>query len=430
MATAEPGAGCGAEADAVAVAEGESKAVAKGVAEADAEGGALTVRGEGVDREVVFSREELEKMSIERHTYSVINNFPTERLEYTTGVPLRAILELAGLNDSAKLLTFISADGYQRTFTVAELFAPRYFFPVEGDKKAVPAIVSLQGSDSGFDALETINLRLIMGQRARSEQNNPWFVRDLSAIEVSSDAPGSWPAVTFNRTVGPDGVVLELRHPSFDSVKIYYTTDGSAPTVESKMYNISATRFQPQLNQPLLISRTTVVRAIAIGPGLEDSAVASLTIPMETAMFDDLAGYGWASEAIGELAEKGIVNGVGNNKFDPGGNLSRAMFVTMLGRAFNAGAPPVSDRRFGDVEYDSWYGSFVEWAVDEGYVLGYEDGTFRPGAYLLVEHMLLIAERAGLEGAPEGIDAGARRTATRAEAAVIIHALMLSATSD
>jgi len=420
MATAEPGAGCGAEAVAECGAEAD--------ADADAEGGALTIRGDGVGREVVFSREELEKMSIERHTYSVINNFPTERLEYTAGVPLRAILELVGLKDSAKLLTFISTDGFQRTFTVNELFAPRYFFPAGGDKKAVPVIVSLQGSDSGFDGLETINLRLIMGQRARSEQNNPWFVRDLSTIEVSSDAPGSWPAVTFNRTVGQDGVLLEMRHPSIDSVKIYFTTDGSAPTVESNMYNISATRFQPQLNQPLQISRTTVVRAIAIGPGLEDSAVTSLTIPMETAMFDDLTGYGWASEAIGELAEKGIVNGVGNHKFDPGGNLSRAMFVTMLGRALNAGAPPVSDRRFGDVAYDSWYGSYVEWAVEEGFVLGYEDGTFRPGAYLLVEHMLLIAQRAGLDGAPEGIDTEARRTATRAEAAVIIHALMRCST--
>jgi len=146
-------------------------------------------------------------------------------------------------------------------------------------------------------------------------------------------------------------------------------------------------------------------------------------------MFDDLTGFGWAREAIEELAKSEIVNGVGNNRFDPSGNLTRAMFVTMLGRALNpdADAPPGEDRRFPDVNYDSWYGMHVEWAVETGIVRGHADGTFRPNDNVTVEHMLLMAERAGLsDGAANfsGPPGDASRQASRAEAAVTVFSLM------
>jgi len=395
---------------------------------ARAEGETLTISGDGVAGELVFIRDELEKMSVEKHIYSVVNNFPTERVDYAAGVPLLALLELAGLKDTARTMTFTSTDGYSRTFTVKELLEPRYYFPAEGEKTAVPAMICLDVGSSGFEDLETTNLRLIMGQRAPGEQNNPWFVRFLSTIEVSTEEPEKWPAVTFHRTVGSDGVTLQLQHANLESVKIYYTTDGSAPTVESKMYNISASHFQPQLNQPLLISSTTVVRAIAIGAGRVDSAVSSITITLYNVVFNDLAGDEWdfAREAIEELAKMAIVNGVGNNRFNPGGNLSRAMFVTMLGRGLNLVSDelPVVERHFPDVNYDLWYGPHVEWAVDNGIIQGYPDGTFRPYTTLTVEHMLIMARNAGLaeEDIPDLGDLS--KTATRAQAAVVAYALM------
>jgi hypothetical protein len=392
---------------------------------ASAEGETLTIRGDGVEQEVVLTLAELEAMSQEQHRYTVINSFPTESVVYAGGIPLMALLERAGLKDSAQMLTFTASDGFSRTLTVSEMFAPRYSFPESGERVAVPAMVCLLYGTEGFDELESTTLRLIMGQRAQNEQNNPWFVRFLSIIEVSAEAPDSWPEVTFERTDGEDGVTLELQHPQFDSVKIYYTLDGSEPTVESEMYNVSATRFQPELNKPLVITENTTVRAIAIGPGRADSAVSSITISFDAAAFTDLEGYDWAKDAIEALAAEGIVTGVGPGRFSPGGTLNRAMFVTMLGRGLNpdAVAPADGDRRFPDVNYDSWYGPHVEWAVDMEIVLGHSDGTFRPQGNVTVEHMLLMADRAGLIEVPDTIETGVRRAATRAEAAVIVYAL-------
>jgi len=361
----------------------------------------LTIKGDGVAKEVTFSRADLDalKQSAEQHCYSSANNFPTEKTEYAFGIPLQYLLSQAGLKDTARLITFTATDGYKRAFTVEELLhTPRYYFPATGEKQPVPVLICLKSSASGFSSMESANMRLIMGQRARGEQTNPWFVKYLSMIEVSCAQPGQWPEITFNRMSGPDGVTLQLLHENIDAVKIYYTTDGSAPTVESKVYNISASYYQPQLNQPLLLNKTTIVRAVAIGAGKENSPVASITVSFDGAMFSDLAGYDWAKPAIEALATQGILSGVGDSRFDPAGGLTRGMFVTMLGRALSEkkpAAPPAAAASFADVDYSSWYGPHVQWAVAQGIVSGYPDGNFKPTNLLTVEEMIVMAVRAG-----------------------------------
>jgi hypothetical protein len=427
----------------------------------------LTIRGDGVEKEIVLSRTELEALKpvVERHTYSLSNNFPTEKTEYAAGIPLLYLLEQAGLKEAAQIITCTASDGYKREFTVHELLhASRYYFPKEGEKQPVPAMVCLQSSDKGLNSLETIELKLIMGQRAPGEQTNPWFVKYLSVIEVSCEKPARWPQVTFNRVSGPEGVTLQLLHENIDSVKIYYTTDGSTPTVESKMYNISASYYQPQLNQPLVINKTTVVKAVAIGAGREDSPLASMSVSFDNEMFGDLAGYEWAKPAIEALAAQEIVTGVGDSRFDPSGTLTRAMFVTMLSRALNDqtnASLPTAAGRFSDVDYASWYGLHIQWAVDKGIVSGYPGGTFKPMNPLTVEEMIVMAVRAsGLEATGEtatvsgvsawakpyvetaerhnllerghisvktadGISVKGQKQASRAEAAVLLHKLFL-----
>ena len=59
-----------------------------------------------------------------------------------------------------------------------------------------------------------------------------------------------------------------------DQVKIYYTMDGSEPTVHSAVYNPSTTYFQLQLIQPLPVQGPMTVKALAVGFGRYDSGVA------------------------------------------------------------------------------------------------------------------------------------------------------------
>jgi hypothetical protein len=367
----------------------------------------LTIKGDGVSREITFSLDELAAMQEGnvQVIYSVTNNYPTNKIMYRQGILLDYLLAQAGIKENARQLMFISSDGYSRTFTRQEILDDtRYYFPDDAAPVEVPAIIALADSSKGFAYLTAIEPSLTMGQRVLNEQNNPWFVKYLQTIEVSTAEPEQWSPVAFNKAPGPDGVTVTLQHPHLDAVKIYYTTDGSNPTISSKMYNVSATYYQPQLNQPIVVNSDTEIRAIAIGAGKTDSAVSSTAVVFNGAGFSDLGNFGWARLAIEDLARKGIINGMGEARFAPEAPLTRAQFAKMVVLALGEKPQTGTDSRFADIKGSDWYYGYVEKAAALGMITGYPDGTFRPEQVLSRQEMLTIAVKAmqadpGSEGA-------------------------------
>ncbi|MDA8145626.1 MAG: S-layer homology domain-containing protein [Thermaerobacter sp.] len=69
--------------------------------------------------------------------------------------------------------------------------------------------------------------------------------------------------------------------------------------------------------------------------------------------FTDLGGWAWAQNAIDTLAKEGIIHGVGNGQYDPGGNVTRAQFACLMQHAF-ALPQPASPIAFADVPRNSW----------------------------------------------------------------------------
>ncbi len=365
----------------------------------------LTIRGDGVSREVTFTRPELEAMAggVGQHIYSVTNNFPTDKVMYRRGVDLSYLLGLAGIKDTAGQIRFISSDGYSRTFTCQELFENRYYFPAAGAKEKVPVIIALSDSSKGFSSMSGIELALTMGQRVKGEQNNPWFVKYLQTIEISTMPPEQWPTVTFS---GLEGTTVQLQHKDYDLVKIYYTTDGSDPTINSPVYNVSASYYQPQLNKPIAVKKGMEIRAIAIGAGKSDSEIASMSTTSHGAVFSDLQGYTWARPAIEDLSGKGIISGMGDGLFAPGKPLTRAQFAVMMILAMGEQPDNVEVNSFSDVNRADWHFPYVQKAAQMGLLHGYNDGAFRPDQPLSRQEMLTIVVQAmGVKGDPEGTPA-------------------------
>ena len=70
--------------------------------------------------------------------------------------------------------------------------------------------------------------------------------------------------------------------------------------------------------------------------------------------FTDVPQSHWANEAVGYVYENDLMNGVSATMFQPGGSLTRAMFVTILGRM--AGAEEESgESGCADVPAGRWY---------------------------------------------------------------------------
>lgn len=108
--------------------------------------------------------------------------------------------------------------------------------------------------------------------------------------------------------------------------------------------------------------------------------------------FNDIAKIKWANADIQALANKGILLGKGNGKFDPSGNVTRAEFTTMLVRAFNLNA--TGTHTFNDVAENAWYADAVSAAKAYGLVSGRNATTFDPNAKISREEMATMMANA------------------------------------
>lgn len=92
--------------------------------------------------------------------------------------------------------------------------------------------------------------------------------------------------------------------------------------------------------------------------------------------FTDINREAWYHEAVDYALENGIMNGIGNNKFDPEGVTTRAQIVRILWNLENQ-PEPQSQNVFTDVAAGTWYEKAILWGYENGIVTGY-DGKFNP----------------------------------------------------
>ena len=108
--------------------------------------------------------------------------------------------------------------------------------------------------------------------------------------------------------------------------------------------------------------------------------------------FDDADPTARYHDGVHYVLENGMMNGVGDRKFDPDGAATRAMIVTILYRL--EGEPVIrSGIPFSDVTESDWYAKAVSWAESKGIVNGYGDGTFRPNDPVTREQLAAILYR-------------------------------------
>lgn len=83
-----------------------------------------------------------------------------------------------------------------------------------------------------------------------------------------------------------------------------------------------------------------------------------------------------AKYEIAYLAERGIIQGISENIFEPLANITRAEFAAVVQKAFELGETEY-DGRFSDVHQTDWFAKSVASVAEYGYMNGY-DGKFNP----------------------------------------------------
>ena len=107
------------------------------------------------------------------------------------------------------------------------------------------------------------------------------------------------------------------------------------------------------------------------------------------ARFSDIVNH-WARNDIEEMAAKGIVFGVDDNRFEPDRPVTRAEFAAIISRGLNIST---GSGEFKDVASTDWFSQSVYAAANAGLIVGY-DGYFRPDDLITREEMAVIIAKA------------------------------------
>lgn len=422
----------------------------------------LEITGDGVAKPAIFTRAQLEGMPQKQQVYSVVNTWPTKRWYVGEGVNLRELLTLAGIKEDARLLKLTSQDGYTMMLTVKELLIDkRYYFPHFNDNYGSDGDGTIPGSSAGAEPVEAIialksvegsnnpsymndlnSFLFMMGQRAVTEQTGNAFVKYLNKIEVLCTEPDKWDSPQANPASGevPAGSMVTLSNKNMDDDKIYYTTDGSTPDLHSAIYNGIAKRWWSAraevlgiYNHPIgPINEGTVIKAITIGPGKENSDVATFSYriagagkaesengsastaagsnsstepgdrsekpgsdqgaPGKEINFSDLKLH-WAQMNIETLVAFGAVAGYPDGSFQPDKSISRAEFASILVKAFQLENHSGGGKVFADTA-THWGKDYIAAAAASGVVNGYDAATFAPNELITREQMAVMISRA------------------------------------
>ena len=109
------------------------------------------------------------------------------------------------------------------------------------------------------------------------------------------------------------------------------------------------------------------------------------------AVFSDIDGHANRT-AIETLAAAGIIDGMGDGRFAPDATMTRAQFSAITVRAL--GLRPAAVDAFSDVGANAWYAPYVGTAYENGIIRGVGEGRFNPGGTITVREAEIMLARA------------------------------------
>ncbi|OMD21744.1 S-layer homology domain-containing protein, partial [Paenibacillus odorifer] len=108
--------------------------------------------------------------------------------------------------------------------------------------------------------------------------------------------------------------------------------------------------------------------------------------------FKDVATH-WAKDIVNEMASRKVINGVGDDLFNPNLEITRAEFAAIIVRGLGLKLES-GTTSFTDVKVSDWYNDAVQTAYSYKLINGFEDGTFHPTDKITREQAMSIIAKA------------------------------------
>ena len=186
------------------------------------------------------------------------------------------------------------------------------------------------------------------------------YTKDGKNIIVSSFSGGT-ATVSIPYTLGKNEAVGGL-------YAVYVDAKGNATRIADSAYDV---------NSKCIIFTTTHFSLYGVG----------YTAP--SAKFTDIANH-WGKESIDYVVGRGLLSGTSETAFAPNTAMTHEMLVTALGRLAGVDVKTYTTNNFTDVNADSTFQPYIEWAYKKGIVQGTENGKFEPDRAITREEIAVI----------------------------------------
>lgn len=113
--------------------------------------------------------------------------------------------------------------------------------------------------------------------------------------------------------------------------------------------------------------------------------------PLESIL--DVIDGTWYHDTVEFVMNNGFFNGIDANTFGPDEKMTRAMFVTVLGRLAGVDVDNNVKTAFKDIKKNQYYTGYVKWAADNGIVNGISKTEFAPNANITREQICAMIVR-------------------------------------
>ena len=232
----------------------------------------------------------------------------------------------------------------------------------EGDTEIGCSVTLL--SDGGYDSVSYITLD---GGSATTTGRNVLYI----SPDTSLKADTQYRLVVDEMLTGNNNVHLE------DDLTVYFKTAkaGETPNGGGGGGGGTADPENPGGEQPE-------------DPGAESPAGDDPSDVVNTS-FVDVAANAWYADAVEYVVSEGLFNGVGDSRFEPNGEMSRAMFATVLARMSGETTSGYS-HSFADVASGKWYSDGVAWGYSKGLINGFSETRFGPDDPITREQIAVL----------------------------------------
>lgn len=145
---------------------------------------------------------------------------------------------------------------------------------------------------------------------------------------------------------------------------------------------------------PSIIEDGTISTKVQPGSLNLKSGVYVVLIDTKTPTLPDIRGH-WAKDETNAYVRRGFIAGYSDKTFRPNRNISRAEFLTILGKVYEwkLSNDIENVKLFKDFEKIKGYDKVISYAYKNKYINGYGDNTFRPSDFISFKEVEIIMRR-------------------------------------